>query len=232
MDPSLPITPALAPSQAPGEPLELAEHDPGEHFESPEQREHAAHFGMWLFLTSETLLFGALFGVYTGYRLWYGTQFHDAARLNDARLGTVNTLILVTSSFLAAWAVHAAEHDRNKTAVRCLAATVGCGLAFLGVKAFEYADHFAHGIYPGAFYANTELPGEGPRLFFTLYYFMTGLHAAHVIGGLVALSVLALIRARPRRRPPRVVSLEMGVLYWHLVDVIWIFLWPLLYLAG
>jgi cytochrome c oxidase subunit 3 len=210
-------------------------HDPGAHFDTPEQREHAAHFGMWLFLTSETLLFGALFGVYTGYRLWYGAEFHAAAQLNDARLGTLNTFILISSSFLAAWAVHSAGHGRQRTAVRCLLATVGLGLAFLAVKSVEYAGHFAHGIYPGAHYQYAELPGHGARLFFTLYYFMTGLHALHVIGGLIALSTLAYLRARrrtERQAEPRLVTLELGVLYWHLVDVIWIFLWPLLYLAG
>jgi cytochrome c oxidase subunit III len=210
----------------------LTGHDPGEHFETPEQREHAAFFGMWLFLTSETLLFGALFGVYTGYRLWFGGEFHEAARHNDAYLGTLNTAILVTSSFFAAQAVHFARHARPKASVRCLLATIGLGLCFLGVKAVEYADHFAHGIYPGAYYNFDRLPGSGPRLFFTLYFFMTALHAAHVIGGLTALGVLAIRRLGVRGATARVVPLELGVLYWHLVDVIWIFLWPLLYLAG
>jgi cytochrome c oxidase subunit 3 len=208
-----------------------ASHDPGAHFDTPEQRERAAHFGMWLFLTSETLLFGALFGVYSGYRLWYGPAFREAASLNDARLGTLNTAILVTSSFLAAWAVHSAGRGHQRTAVRCLLGTVALGLGFLVVKGVEYADHFEHGIYPGAFYSHAELPGEGARLFFTLYYFMTGLHALHVIGGLVALGVLAAMRAWNGARA-RLTSLDLGVLYWHLVDVIWIFLWPLLYLVG
>ena len=172
-------------------PEALAAHDPGEHFETPEQREHAAHFGMWLFLTSETLLFGALFGVYAGYRLWYGAEFQAASRLNDARLGTLNTFILVSSSFLAAWAVHSAGQGKNKAAVRCLLATLVLGAGFLVVKAVEYGEHFAHGLYPGAHYQNAELPGHGARLFFTLYYFMTGLHALHVIGGLIALALLA-----------------------------------------
>jgi cytochrome c oxidase subunit III len=207
-------------------------HDPGEHFESPEQREHAAHFGMWLFLTSETLLFGALFGLYTGYRVWYGSAFREAARHNDARLGTLNTLILVSSSFFAAWAVHAAGSGRRKAVVRCLLVTVCLGLAFLGVKAYEYSEHFAQGIFPGGYYRFAELPGSGPRLFFTLYFFLTALHAAHVIGGLVTLSVLAFYRTGRRYDSARFVALELGVLYWHLVDVIWIFLWPLLYLAG
>jgi len=211
-----------------------AAEEPGEtaeHFATPEQQERATHLGMWLFLTSETLLFGALFGVYTGYRLAYSVEFHAAQRLNHAWLGTLNTVILVSSSFFAAWAVHAARHERRRTVLRCLLATLVLGLGFLVVKSFEYADHFAHGIFPGAHYASAEQPGAGARLFFTLYFFMTGLHAAHVIGGLVTLGVLAYLASR-RRSLQRYTPLELGVLYWHLVDAVWIFLWPLLYLAG
>lgn len=206
--------------------------EPAEHFESLERQEHAAHLGMWLFLTSETLLFGALFGLYTAYRLEYGEEFLHAARRNSAVLGTVNTAVLVTSSFFAAWAVRAITRNRPRTAVRSLLVTVALGLGFLLIKSFEYAEHFAHGIYPGAHYRYTELPGEGAKLFFTLYYFMTGLHAAHVIGGLVALVVIALLVWRRRYSAASYTPVELGVLYWHLVDVIWIFLWPLMYLVG
>jgi len=151
--------------------------------------------------------------------------------LNDTRLGTLNTVILISSSFFAAWAVHAAHHERVRSVRRCLLVTLALGVGFLVVKSVEYSDHFAHGIFPGAHYQSSELPGAGARLFFTLYYFMTGLHAAHVIGGLVTLAVLAILA--PRRTPlARYVPLELGVLYWHLVDAVWIFLWPLLYLAG
>jgi cytochrome c oxidase subunit III len=201
------------------------------HFASPEHRERAARFGMWLFLTSETLLFGALFGVYTGYRLAHSAEFHAAARMNDARLGTLNTVILVSSSFFAAWAVHAARHERRRTVLYCLLSTLLLGVGFLLVKSFEYGGHFAHGIFPGAHYHNLEHPSAGARLFFTLYYFMTGLHAAHVVGGLITLAVLARLCSR-RRVLATYIPLELGVLYWHLVDAVWIFLWPLLYLAG
>jgi cytochrome c oxidase subunit 3 len=218
-------------SEARAAELDAAEARRGEHFPSVEQRERAAHLGMWLFLTSETLLFGALFGVYTGYRLTHSADFHLAARLNDTRLGTLNTLILITSSFFAAWAVHAARHERRRTVVRCLLVTLLLGGSFLVVKSFEYSDHFAHGLFPGAHYRSLEHPTAGARLFFTLYFFMTGLHAAHVVGGLVTLGVLARICSR-RRSLAAYVPLELGVLYWHLVDAVWIFLWPLLYLAG
>jgi cytochrome c oxidase subunit III len=205
---------------------------PADHFESFEQQDHAAHFGMWLFLTSETLLFGALLGLYTGYRLTYAEQFHEAAKHNNAILGTINTVILVSSSFFAAWAVHAMRQDKAKTAVRCLLATLIMGGGFLVIKALEYRAHFAEGIYPGAWYVFPELPTYGAKMFFTLYYFMTGLHAAHVIGGLTALAIILRLTSRGRYTAERHTSLELGVLYWHLVDVIWIFLWPLMYLAG
>jgi cytochrome c oxidase subunit 3 len=206
--------------------------EPAEHFESLQQQEHAAHFGMWLFLTSETLLFGALFGLYTAYRIQYAEQFLEAAHHNNVLLGTTNTVILVSSSFFAAWAVHSVQQSRPKVAVRCLLATLLAGLVFLGVKAVEYREHFAHGIYPGSWYRFTELPTQGAKIFFTLYYFMTGLHALHVIAGLAALAVIARVAARGRYTERQHTSLELGVLYWHLVDVIWIFLWPLMYLAG
>jgi cytochrome c oxidase subunit 3 len=229
--PAAPAFEAVRHFDPPG-PFDAAESvEAAEHFATPERREHAAHLGMWLFLTSETLLFGALFAVYTGYRLTHSADFHAAARLNDARLGTLNTLILISSSFFAAWAVHAARHERRRTVLRCLWVTLLLGAGFLVVKSFEYADHFAHGIFPGAEYANPEHPEAGARLFFMLYYFMTGLHAAHVIGGLVTLGVLAHLCSR-RRSLASYVPLELGVLYWHLVDAVWIFLWPLLYLAG
>ncbi len=203
-----------------------------EHFESFEQQEHAAHLGMWLFLTSEILLFGALFALYTGYRVIYSHEFMVASHHNNVAIGTTNTLILITSSFLAAWAVHAVRHDRRLTVLFCLFGTVALGVCFLGLKSLEYREHFAEGIFPGASYAFAALPERGAAIFFTLYYFMTGLHALHVIGGLVALTVVAL-RARARRySAASYTSLELSVLYWHLVDVIWIFLWPLMYLVG
>lgn len=206
---------------------------PVEHFESLEQQEHAAHLGMWLFLTSEVLLFGALFGLYTGYRLQYAEDFALAAHHNNVLLGTGNTLILITSSFSAAWAVHSAEHGRRRAIVSSLGLTLLLGVCFLVFKAIEYSQHFAEGIFPGPAYRFAELPVHGANVFFNLYYFMTGLHALHVVGGLTALSVLAWLAQRGRfAAGRRYTPLELGVLYWHLVDLIWIFLWPLLYLSA
>jgi len=202
----------------------------GEQFGSLEQQEHAAHLGMWLFLTSEVLLFGALFGLYTAYRLEYGEAFRSAARHNNVWLGTTNTLILITSSLLAAWAVHTLKAGRAVLSALCLSATIALGAVFLWLKLSEYADHFRHGIFPGAYYHSPDAPTRGENIFFTLYYFMTGLHGLHVLGGMSALSVMLVQTLRGRQSETRFTATELSVLYWHLIDVIWIFLWPLFYL--
>ena len=207
------------------QPVELEEQ-----FGSLEQQEHAAQLGMWLFLTSEVLLFGALFALYTAYRLEYAEAFRIAARHNQLWLGTTNTAILITSSLLAAWAVHALKNGRAALAELCLLGTLALGAAFLFLKLSEYADHSKHGILPGAYYRSPELAERGANTFFTLYYFMTGLHGLHVLGGMAALSVMLVQIGRGWYGSTRHTAVELSVLYWHLVDVIWIFLWPLFYL--
>jgi cytochrome c oxidase subunit 3 len=205
---------------------------PAEHFDSLARQDRAAHLGMWLFLTSEVLLFGALFGLYTGYRLRYAHDFSQAARHNDIAIGTVNTALLITSSLLAAWAVHAIAQDRRRAAWLSLLGTIALGLVFLCLKGLEYREHFQQGIFPGSHYRFAELPGQGANIFFTMYYLMTGLHALHVTAGLVALGVMLVWTLRGRFSAARHTPLELTVLYWHLVDVIWIFVWPLMYLGG
>jgi cytochrome c oxidase subunit 3 len=209
-----------------------AAEQPAEHFASIEQQEHAAHFGMWLFLASEVLLFGALFGLYSAYRVVYGKAFLDAAHHNNTTIGTINTFILISSSFFAAWAVHSIRRERQRAVVGSLAITIVLGCVFLALKAVEYLEHFHEGIYPGALYRFEALPTGGANVFFTLYYFMTGLHGLHVVGGLIALCVVLWRAARRHYTRTRYTSLELSVLYWHLVDLIWIFLWPLMYLVG
>jgi cytochrome c oxidase subunit III len=203
-----------------------------DHFASLEQEERAAHLGMWLFLTSEVLLFGALFGLYAAYRVSYGAEFSRALQENHVAIGTLNTAVLLTSSFSAAWAVHAVKNGRQRAIVTSLGATIVLGAIFLLLKAFEYESHFEHGIFPGGLYRYADLPTAGANVFFTLYFLMTGLHALHVIGGLTALAVVLVLAARKRYTEHAHTSLELSVLYWHLVDVIWIFLWPLMYFAG
>lgn len=201
-----------------------------DHFENAVVQERAARFGMWVFLASETLLFGALFGLYTAYRTLYSEAFQEAARHQIQIIGFANTLILVTSSFAVAWSIHCIRHDRRRRAVIMLAIAILLGLSFLVLKSIEYAQHFHHGIKPGVFYSSTELPEHGAQIFFTLYYFLTGLHAAHVIAGMGLLTWAAFLVQRGRVTATRHTTLELSGLYWHLVDLVWIFLWPLLYL--
>lgn len=203
-----------------------------EWFESFEQQEHASRFGMWLFIGSETLLFAGLFALYVAYRLMHPEAFAEAAAHNNALLGTANTLVLITSSFTMAWSIHALRRGSRLTSLSALIVTAGLGGVFLLLKLWEYAEHVHEQILPGAYYAYEAMPGAGSRLFFTLYYFMTGLHALHLVGGIATILVLAELVRRGKITRERHNALENGGLYWHLIDVVWIFLWPLLYLVG
>lgn len=199
-------------------------------FEDLDKQTHAARFGMWVFLASEFLLFAGLFGIYVGYRVLYGAEFTAGIAHNNATIGTANTAILLTSSLLVALSVHAVRIDEPVRAGRFLLGAAALGVAFLVLKGIEYADHFHEGIYPGIAYSFAELPTAGAKMFFTTYYLTTGLHAIHVTVGLVILLALAWRCFRRRYGAGNETHVELGGLYWHLVDVIWIFLWPMLYL--
>ena len=202
------------------------------HFEDLAVQEHAVRLGMWIFLGSEVLLFGGLFALYAAYRSEHGQEFHAALAHNHVLIGSANTVVLIVSSFTVAWAIHALRMGRRRTCMAALAATIALGCAFLALKGVEYTAHFAEGIVPGPGYASAELPGHGARLFFSLYFFMTGLHALHMVGGVAVIAYLAYRVQRRRTTAAYHAELEMGGLYWHLVDCIWIFLWPLFYLTG
>lgn len=195
-------------------------------------RSHALHLAMWIFLGSETLLFAGLFALYAAYRAEYSEDFAAAVHHNNAVIGTTNTAILITSSFLVAWSIHALRHRRPRTTQLALGGAILLGASFLGLKTIEYASHLQEGLAPGSHYTSTELPNLGSNAFFTLYYLMTGLHAIHVIAGITILGWLVLRVRRARTTPEHFTELELGGLYWHLVDIVWIFLWPLLYLVG
>ncbi|WP_437668712.1 cytochrome c oxidase subunit 3 family protein [Sorangium sp. So ce131] len=199
-------------------------------FEDLEKQTHAAHFGMWIFLASEVLLFAGLFGLYAAYRAMFGAEFSAGIAHNSAPIGTANTAILLTSSLLVALSVYAVRLDNPARAGRLLVGAIALGLAFLTLKGVEYAAHFREGIFPGAAYRFAELPTDGAKMFFTTYYLTTGLHAVHVTAGLVVLGWLAWGCFRRRYGAGNETHVELGGLYWHLVDVIWIFLWPMLYL--
>jgi cytochrome c oxidase subunit 3 len=196
-------------------------------------RDHSvgARIGMWLFLLSEILIFGGLFLLYAVYRSKHPADFH-AASLELSRFdGALNTAILLTSSLTAVLAIFFLQHEnRPRRTVLFLCATIACGLAFLVVKGFEWAAKFEHGLYPNAAVLLSRPPGE--ILYFGLYFTMTGLHALHVIIGIGVLSVMVSFVRRGTATQERSAGLENAGLYWHLVDIIWIFLFPLFYLIS
>jgi cytochrome c oxidase subunit 3 len=195
------------------------------------ERQHAtARLGMWVFLSSESLLFAGLFALYAAYRFAYPAEFHAASAHANLVIGTVNTYVLLTSSLTMALAIHATRRGRRGRTVALLVATIALGFTFDLLKAVEYAQHLADGIAPGGYYAFGELPAHGVVLYVTLYYLLTGLHALHVTGGIIVLVWLAARAWRGDFTPDSHIALELGGLYWHLVDLVWIFLWPLLYL--
>ena len=211
----------------------MAEPRPAPHFATLAQQEHAAHLGMWVFLASESLLFAGLLCLYGAYRAHAPAAFALGVAHNTRLLGSINTAILLCSSYAAASAVHALRAGRRALSVGLLALTVAMGAGFLAIKIHEYALHFAEGIKPGGagrfFVEHTD---AGLRPFWTLYYLTTGLHAFHVAVGLMVLVWLAVRVARGRVTPEVSHPLALGAMYWHLVDVVWIFVWPLYYLTA
>jgi cytochrome c oxidase subunit III len=184
--------------------------------------------GMWLFLFTEMLLFGGLFIVYSVYRYRNAQAFHFAARDLSVFIGTVNTIILLTSSCTIAMSITAIQKHNKKLTLLLLGITIILGLAFLVNKYFEWGDHIKENIYPSS--SILALRGPGDVLFYGLYFFMTGLHALHIIVGLVFISVIGVSISRDKINSDNYVLLENSGLYWHLVDLIWIFLFPLFYL--
>jgi len=197
--------------------------------ETGELRDHAgARVGMWLFLLSEVLLFGGLFILYSAYRFQNAADFHRASGELDVILGTLNTLILLTSSLTVAVSIAAVRKGQKRLSAYLLTATLFLGLLFLLDKGIEWGTKIEHGIYPDspALLART----HGEILFFGLYYVMTGLHGLHVLVGVGLLSVMLVLVLKGKIHPGRYAFLENSGLYWHLVDIIWIFLYPLFYL--
>jgi cytochrome c oxidase subunit 3 len=186
--------------------------------------------GMWLFIATEVLLFGGLFILYSMYRFKNPAQFHAGSLELSRVFGTLNTCILITSSFTVALSIHFLKENRIKNAMMFLGGTIGLALCFLIVKAFEWSEKFHHGLFPKAAVLSAKPKGE--ILYFGLYYMMTGLHAVHVIVGMGVLSIAGILIKRRMVTAEKPIVLENAGLYWHLVDVIWIFLFPLFYLIS
>jgi cytochrome c oxidase subunit III len=207
-----------------------AEHS---HFDSLERRADAGRFAMWVFLASEVLFFGGLFALYFSYRLAFPHAFAEGIQKNTLWPASVNTLVLLVSSFAVAVAVDHLRHGRERHALRFVLVTAALGAAFIGIKAYEYSVHFAHGVFPGGDPGvPNPVPASGSAVFHTLYFAMTGLHAIHVFVGIGMLAVFAWLLRTARLRALEYHRLEIGALYWHLVDIVWLFLWPLFYLTG
>jgi cytochrome c oxidase subunit 3 len=184
--------------------------------------------GMWLFLYTEMLLFGGLFIVYTTYRYINPVAFHLAAEELSVFIGALNTIILLISSATIAMSITALQKKNKKLALALLGTTVVLGIVFLVNKYFEWGEHIREHIYPGS--AVLAQRGHGDVLFYGLYYFMTGLHALHIIIGLIFILVIVNMIRKNKIDSGNYVLLENSGLYWHLVDLIWIFLFPLFYL--
>jgi cytochrome c oxidase subunit 3 len=210
------------------------------HFADPEQQREASSLGMWVFLATEIMFFGGLFCAYLVYRRWYFGDFAAASKSINPILGGTNTAVLICSSLTVVLAVWAAQTARKTMLVVMLAITMLLGLAFLGIKAVEYKEKFDEHHVPGASFSfnNVPIPGHpgeyaNPRhaqIFFSLYFIMTGLHALHMIVGLGIFTWLLYMAWKGRFTPEWHTPVEIGGLYWHFVDIIWIYLFPLLYL--
>ena len=200
------------------------------HFASLEVQHHAARLGMWLFLATEILLFAGLFVIYANYRFLFPDAFSAASKQLNLTLGTINTLVLITSSFTAAMAVHYAKEAKNKMVVLMFVLTIGMALGFLVIKYFEYAHKIHVGQLPGPYYTFNELRMPGIQGYFTIYFLSTGLHAFHVIIGMAVLAWCTVKAMRNEFSYHNYTAVELGSMYWHLVDLVWIFLFPMLYL--
>jgi len=189
-----------------------------------------AKLGMWLFLFTEILLFGGLFILYSAYRARYPAEFHDSGAHLNVVIGVANTLILLTSSLTVAVSISALRNRNRRLSMLCLSASVALGAAFLVDKYIEWSGEIRRGLYPNSPVLRARTGGE--QVFFGLYYSMTGLHGLHVLAGVGLLTVMLVLVGRNRIHAGDFNRLENSGLYWHLVDVIWIFLLPLFYLAA
>jgi cytochrome c oxidase subunit III len=188
----------------------------------------ASKIGMWLFLFTEMLLFAGLFIVYSVYRYKNHQAFHLAAHELNVFIGTVNTIILLVSSMTIAMSISTLQRNLKKLTLGLMSITVLLGLAFLVNKYFEWGHKIGHGLYPGSL--SMAERGQGDVLFFGLYYFMTGLHALHIIIGLIFIIIMMFKIKNDKQSSNNYAQVENSGLYWHLVDLVWIFLFPLFYL--
>jgi cytochrome c oxidase subunit 3 len=203
------------------------------HFDDMAQQTEASTLGMWVFLVTEIMFFGGLFMAYLVYRSASPTGFQEASNHLDVIWGAINTIVLICSSLTMALAVRAAQTSAPpKTQVGWIAATMVLGAAFLGIKVIEYTDKFTHHLVPGPYFVWEGQYPAAAEMFYSLYFAMTGLHALHMIIGLGIMTVIGWMAWRGDFDEEYYTPVEVSGLYWHFVDIVWIFLFPLLYLIG
>jgi cytochrome c oxidase subunit 3 len=202
------------------------------HFGSLAEQNEAATLGMWVFLVTEVLFFGGLFAAYSIYRAWYPDAFAMASHELDITLGAINTAVLITSSLTMALAVHAAQLGQRNTLMAFLVLTMILGTTFLGIKGVEYYEKFVEHHVPGPNFQFEAKYFQHAQIFFSLYFVMTGLHALHMIIGLGIMTWMLVWTWNGTVNSRYASPIEISGLYWHFVDIVWIFLFPLLYLIG
>ncbi len=214
-----------------------AGHHAAHQFENVEQQHDTSTFGMWVFLSTEVMFFGALFGAFAVYRYRYPNAWGVGSHHLNELFGGVNTAVLLTSSLAVALAVRAAQEGKSRTVVRLLLVTVAMAFVFLVIKGMEYYGEYREGLIPLLNFTNPDPaiqnadPGK-VQLFMVFYFVMTALHGLHVLGGIGLLSTIAFFAHRGKYTPAYNTPVELAGLYWHFVDLVWVFLFPLLYLAG
>jgi cytochrome c oxidase subunit 3 len=222
-------------------PVAVEQHGPElrHHFVDAEQQRDAASLGMWLFLGTEIMFFSGMFCAYLVYRYWYYNEFAAGSRSLDLKWGTINTAVLICSSLTVALGVRAAQMGKRKLLVVLMLLTLVFGCTFLGIKGLEWYAKFQEHHIPGSSFNASDLIKNYPQIhidpsheqiYFSLYFAMTGLHALHMIIGVGIFSFIAFYAWKGRYTPEYHTPVEIAGLYWHFVDIVWIYLFPLLYL--
>lgn len=202
------------------------------HFDSADTQFDSIRMGVWIFLATEVLFFGGLFCAFFIFRGWYFDSFVEAHHHLDKVMGAVNTLVLISSSLTMALGVRAAQTSNKKLCTQMLVVTILCAITFLLVKYFEYTHKIHDGLLPGALFSAKDFHTAHPSVFFSIYFMMTGVHGLHVIIGIGLITWILLRNMRGEFSSRYYAPVEGVGLYWHLVDLIWIYLFPLLYLVG
>ncbi len=201
------------------------------HFESAEHEFLTSKFGVWLFLATEIMMFGGVLAAYAIFHNIYPEVFLAGSKFLSWQYGATNTIVLLFSSLTMALSIHFLQKDNRKAAIWSLCITLVCGLIFMGIKYIEYSHKFELGLYPGGFFAGDTMGFENLALYFSFYYTMTGLHGVHVIIGMGCITWVLIRTIRGEFGPRYFTPVEGVGLFWHLIDLIWIYLFPLLYLV-